>query len=415
MRTIDTIVIGGGQAGLAASYCLGELGVDHVVLERGRIGERWRRERWDSLHMLTPRWQSRLPGWAYRGPHPDGYMAMPELIAYFEAYARSFAAPVHAGVTVEAIVPAAPGYRVHTDHGTWRARAVVIATGHCDVPAIPAFATALTAAVHQLAPARYRNPGALADGGVLVVGASASGVQIASELARAGRDVTLAVGTHLRLPRRHRGRDILWWLDAMGVLAETTDAVRDLEAARRQPSWQLAGMPDGMPDRAVDLPAVQAAGVRVVGRITGAADRAVGVAGDLPATVAAAEARLARLLARIDAFAAARGLPDHGPAATLAPFVPPPAPPTLDLGAERITTVIWATGYRRDYAWLRVPGAVARGELVHDHGVVAVPGLYALGLRFQRRRASSFLDGVGDDARAVACHLARHLGHRAAA
>jgi putative flavoprotein involved in K+ transport len=411
MRT-DVIVIGAGQAGLAASRCLTERGVDHVVLDRGRIGERWRSERWDSLTMQTPRWQSRLPGWRYAGPEPDGFMTMAELIDYLERYATWIAAPVHAGVTVSRVAAGGDGFVVATDAGRWTARHVIIATGHCDVPVVPAFAAELPGDVHQVAATRYRNPAALPPGGVLVVGASASGVQIADELRRAGRDVTVAVGGHTRLPRRHLGRDIMWWLAAMGSLDETTADVRDLEAARRQPSMQLVGDPSG---RSLDLRALRDDGVRLVGRAIGADGGVVRFADDLASTTAEADARAARIVARIDAFATSRRLAPDGPPASVVPVAPGPSPAGVSLADDRIATVIWATGFRRAYPWLAVPGVIDRGELRHVGGVTPAPGLYALGLRFQRRRNSSFLDGVGADARYIVDDIARQLGARAAA
>lgn len=412
MQRTDVLVIGGGQAGLAASFWLTTHGIDHAVLERGRIGERWRSATWDSLRLQTPRWQSRLPGWSYSGPDPDGYMATGELVTYLERYARSFSAPLYAGIAVHAIAPTPDGYVAETSAGPWRARAVILATGYCDTAALPRFAHQLSSRVCQLVPTSYRRPEQLPAGGVLVVGASASGVLLADELRAAGRDVTLAVGGHTRLPRHHLGRDIYWWLDAMGILTESVHATHDLAAARRQPSMQLVGDASG---RSVDLHALQSTGVRLVGRAVDAQGETLRLADDLAATTAAADARARRLVGRIDAFASARGLAPRGPAATITPVNPGSTPTRLSLRDERITTVIWATGFRRDYSWLHVPGVLRDGELVHDGGVTPAPGLYALGLRFQRRRNSSFLDGVGDDARIVVDHLVRRLDRRHAA
>jgi putative flavoprotein involved in K+ transport len=397
MRRTDVVVIGGGQAGLAMSACLSARGLDHVVLERGRVGERWRSERWDSLRLLTPNWQSRLPGWSYRGPDPDGYMTSRQVARHLDAYARAIAAPVHAGTTVRRVDRALGGYRVVTDGGKWWAPSVVIATGMCDVPHVPPFAGAL--AVHQLVPTAYRRPGDLPAGGVLVVGASATGVQLADELQRSGRPTTLAVGRHVRLPRTYRGRDIMAWLDEAGILDERIEDAPDPERARRQPSFQLVGRADRA---TLDLPALAAAGVRLVGRVVGATGGRVELAGDLADTTRAADARLARLLDRIDAFAGGRG---ERPA----PFVAGAAPAELDLAAEGITTVLWCTGYRRSYPWLAVPVLDDRGEIRHDRGITPAPGLVVLGLQFMRRRKSSFIDGVGADAEELADHLAARL------
>ena len=413
MRTIarrtTVVVVGGGQAGLATSRCLSDRGIDHVVLERGRVAERWRSERWDSLRLLTPRWQSRLPGWRHGGAEPDGFMSMPEITGYLTDYARSFDAPVSTGTTVQSVEPDDGGYRVRTDAGTWRARAVVLATGQCDVPHVPAVATHLDRGVRQIVPSRYRRPDALEPGGVLVVGASASGVQLAHEIHRSGRRVTLAVGRHVRLPRRYLGRDVLWWLDRMGIFDQRLDELPDPAASLRQPSMQLVGRTD---HASVDLATLQDAGVRLVGRVEAIEDRSVRLSNDLERTSRDADARLDRLLDRIDAFARSRGIADVGSDTRPARVRPAPAPEHLDLRAEGIRTVLWATGYRRRYPWLRVPVLDARGEIRHRGGITAAPGLYVIGLFFLRKRKSSFIDGVGDDARELTAHLAAHLrGH----
>ena len=408
MRRTQTIVIGGGQAGLAMSRCLTDARVDHVVLERGRVGERWRNERWDSLRLLTPNWQSRLPGFRYDGPDPDGYMSKPDIVDFLDRYARSFPAPVEEGTNVLAVERAGIGYRVSTDRGGWEAPSVVIATGHCDTPLVPGIARQLPADVVQVVPSRYRNPQALPDGGVLVVGASATGVQLADEIQASGRPVTLAVGRHTRLPRVYRGRDILWWFDALGIFDESTEDVFDLAISRSQPSLQLVGRPDR---GTLDLPTLQDRGVRLVGRAVGIEGARVNFADDLVAHTAAADARLARLIQRIDVFAARTGLAaEVGPREPFRPFLwPAPAAATIDLRAEGIRTVVWATGFRRLYPWLKVPVLDARGEIRHEGGVTAFPGLYVLGLYFLRRRKSSFIDGVGHDALDLTTHLAAHL------
>lgn len=400
MRTTDAVVIGAGQAGLAMSHCLAARGIGHVVLERGRVAERWRSERWDSLRLLTPNWMSRLPGWSYRGADPEGFMTMPEVIGTLEAYAAG--APVVTGATVRALRPCAEGYRVATTAGDFAARAVVIATGQCGLPFIPAMAAGLPKAVRQVTPSSYRNPGLLPPGGVLVVGASASGVQLAEEIHRSGRPVTLAVGRHTRLPRRWRGRDILDWMDRAGVLEERAEDVRDLAVARAQPSLQLVGR-----ETDLDLGTLRSLGVRVVGRVDGVLGARVMLRDDLPQTTASAQRTLDRLLARIGPVADAEGAPGEAPPAPLVPFAP--TPPAIDLAAEGIRTVLWATGFRRDYAWLRVPVLDAEGEIRHRGGITPAPGLYVLGLRFLRRRNSNFLDGVGADAEALAAHLHAHL------
>jgi putative flavoprotein involved in K+ transport len=404
------IVIGGGQAGLAMSRRLTDQGRDHVVLERGRIAERWRSERWDSVRLLTPNWQTRLPGWSYQGPDPDGFMTMPELVGYFEDYARSFEAPVLDGTTVTSVRREHGHYLVDTDTGSWIADDVVVATGYSDRPFVPPVSTQMSPDLHQLAPSDYRNPDQLPAGGVLVVGASASGAQIADELIQAGRDVILSVGRHTRLPRRYRGLDIMWWLDQMGTLDDTVDDVSDIAAARAEPSLQLVGRPT---HDDLDLALLQEHGVRLAGRLAGADGQRVRFADDLYANTAAADARLRRVLSRIDAFIDRCGLTTEVDDPTpIQPVHPAAMCDHVDLAVRGVSNVIWATGFRREYPWLHVPVLDDRGEIRHDRGVCPVPGLYVMGLRFQIRRKSSFIDGVGDDAAELAEHMAaRHHHH----
>jgi putative flavoprotein involved in K+ transport len=402
---IDTIIVGAGQAGLAASRCLTERGIEHVVLERGRIVERWRSERWDSLRLLTPNWMSRLPGWSYTGPDPDGFMTAAEVISYLAAYARAAAAPVEEGQAVEHLRPVDGGFEVVTASGRWRAANVVIATGWCDRPALPAVAGRLDPGICQVSPSGYRNPGSLPPGGVLIVGASASGVQLADELARAGRQVVVAVGKHSRVPRSYRGMDIFWWLERLGSLDRTIDEMPDPAACRHEPSLQLAGRPDHMTP---DLGMLSRAGVELTGRLAWAVGDRVGFARDLDASLMAADARMRRVLADIEKHIVASGLIDE-----LLDADPPAGIAVdqqfdeLDLKDRNITTVLWATGYRRSYPWLHAPVLDASGEIRQRRGRTPVPGLYVVGQRFQHYRNSNFIDGVGRDAAAVAEHLAR--------
>ena len=413
MKRTHTLVIGGGQAGLSMSRCLLHRGIDHVVLERGRIAERWRSERWDSLRLLTPRWQTRLPGWWYQGADPDGYMTRDELVTYLEDYATSFAAPVETGVEVASVERDASGFRVVADAGAWLARNVVVATGHCMRSFVPPAAQALPSDVAQIVPSAYRNPWRLPAGGVLVVGASSTGLQLAEEIARSGRLVTLAVGRHTRLPRSYRGRDIQFWLEAMGVWNDTARHQRNLDASRREHSLQLIGSPE---HRSIDLAHLQSIGVRLVGRFHGVEGRSVLLAQDLAESMGAADARLGRLLRKIDEFIESRRLPERRVAAERVSTLPvPAAPATLDLDAAGIRTVLWATGYRRSYPWLALDVLDERGEIRHDGGVTPVPGLYVLGLQFLRTRKSSLLDGVGPDAAFLADHIVAWNGRGAAA
>ncbi|MGE0811859.1 MAG: NAD(P)-binding domain-containing protein [Vicinamibacterales bacterium] len=413
MRRIDTAIIGGGQAGLAMSRCLSDRRIDHVVLERGKIADRWRRERWDSLRLLTPNWMTRLPGFSYDGPDRDGYMRMPEVVAFLARYAQESAAPVVTGTEVIGLDAAAGGgYVATTSSGTWHARQVVVATGHCDTPYVPAMAARAPGWMHQLTPGEYRNPDALPPGGVLVVGASASGVQLADELSRTGRHVILAAGQHTRVPRIYRGKDIFHWLDRLGLLRQPAADVYDLAVSRAQPSFQLVGRPT---HEAIDLRGLAARGVQVLGRLTGLDGPWAAFDDDLIASTAAADLKLAMLLARIDRAA---GEDTDGPPP---PFVPH-WPAFVDARAERrhlgragITSIVWATGFRRRYGWLQAPVLDRRGEIVHDGGVTPLPGLFVLGLQFLRHRSSAFLDGVGEDARHLAASIARNLGQEGAA
>jgi putative flavoprotein involved in K+ transport len=406
MPSIYTVVIGAGQAGLAASHCLADRGIEHVVLERGRVAERWRSERWDTLRLLTPNWMTRLPGWSYSGPDPQGFMTAAEATAYFQGYADASAAPVLEHRAVLSINRTDDGFDVVTDQDRWTARHVVIATGWCDRPAVPAMARRLAPAVDQVAPSAYRRPDSLPDGGVLVVGASATGVQIADELRRAGREVMLAVGNHTRLPRRYRGMDIFWWLERTGSLDRTIDELPDPQRAREEPSLQLVGRPD---HGNLDLTTLAAAGVELAGRVLAIDGRHIRFGADLPATIAAADARLRRVLAGIDAHIDAAGLGaevlDPEPQQTLRVTG---TAGSVDLRARGITSVVWATGHRRSYPWLHVPVLDAAGEIRQRRGVTPIPGLYVLGQRFQHFRSSNFIDGVGRDAAFVADHLAAH-------
>jgi putative flavoprotein involved in K+ transport len=403
MNAVDTVVVGAGHAGLAMSAHLTADGRDHVVLDRGRTAERWRSERWDSLRLLTPNWMVRLPGSDYDGPDPDGYMTALALAELLDRYAAAFRQPVVQNTTVLAVQAADEGYRVVTDADTWQAANVVVATGACDVPAVPAVADRLHPSITQLTPPAYRNPARLPPGGVLVVGASASGLQIADELRRAGREVVLATGSHTRLPRRYRGMDVMWWLEATGVLDRSVDDVPDPARARREPSLQLVGRRDATD---LDLGTVSAAGVRVTGRLT-ALDGAVACFdASLGDSARIADDRLRRLLTRIDDHAAATGLdrevgePDPPP-----PLHLPDGIDRLDLPAAGVRTVVWATGYRRDHRWLPAPALNEHGELRQRYGITPLPGLFTVGQRFQTRRSSTFVGGSRNDAALIAAHL----------
>jgi putative flavoprotein involved in K+ transport len=401
-------VIGGGQAGLAMSRCLNERSIDHVVLERGEIAQSWR-QRWDSLRLLTPNWMSRLPGYRYEGDDPDGYMTTPEVVEYLSTYAERIAAPVQCHAPVTSVRLHDDEYSVTTSDGEWRCPTVVLASGPYNRADVPTLAGKLPPSVTSVTAADYRNPDQLEDGGVLVVGAAATGVQLADEIQRSGRPVTLAVGHHVRLPRVYRGMDIMWWLDTAGVLAERHDEVDDIERARHVASFQLVGSANR---DTIDLNRLQATGIRLVGKFAGVSDDGKAqFSGSLPNVCALADLKLGRLLNTLDDWAAENGLDREAEAPErYAPTeVPPDAPLMLPLGSRQFKTVVWATGFRSDYPWLQVPVLDHKGRVIHDGGVTPSPGLYQMGSTFLRRRKSTFIDGVGDDARELVDHLAGYL------
>jgi putative flavoprotein involved in K+ transport len=381
------------------------------VLERGEVANSWRRERWDSLRLLTPNWQSRLPGLRYEGPDPDGYMTMGEVTEFIERFAADSRAPVRTGVNVTSVRRADAGYVVTTNGGEIRCRAVVIASGACNQPSVPPFATAVPESVEQLTTFDYRDPAKLPDGGVLVVGASATGVQLAAELQRSGRPVTLAVGEHVRLPRTYRGRDVLWWMDASGVWDQRYDEVEDLTRARRLPSPQLVGTPERT---TLNLNTLTSMGVELLGRWAAVRDGRALFSGGLRNMFSLADLKMRRLLDTFDEWAQANGR--DGEVGSPERFEPTRAPSStrlqLELGSGEIRAIVWATGFRPDYGWLDVPVVDAKGQLRHEGGVVDSPGLYALGLPVLRRRKSTFICGIEDDAREVVDHLTRYLAMR---
>lgn len=406
MRT-TAVVIGAGHAGLAMSMRLTERSVEHIVLERGAVAESWRTKRWPGLRLLTPNWMLGLPGQPAQHPQPDGFLAASDVAELLRGYAQRIAAPVHAHTTVRLLRRGRQGYEVCTDDGAWRADAVVLAAGGAEVPVVPAWATALPESVAQRTALDYGGPDSLPDGGVLVVGASATGVQLAAELRHAGRPVTVAVGEHVRLPRTYRGRDVFWWLQATGVLGERHDQVDDLARARRLPSPQLVGSAAG-----VDLAALAASGVRLVGRLVGV-DRGVArFSGSLRNVCALADLKQARFLARADEWATAAGLDADLPPPSRPQRTPVPDRPCLQLhlAENDISTVIWATGFRPDHSWLDLPVVDRAGRLRHEGGVVAgAPGLYALGLPLLRTRASTYIHGAAADSEALAERLLSDL------
>jgi putative flavoprotein involved in K+ transport len=396
------------------SRCLAERSIDHVVLERGEVANTWKTERWDTLTLLTPNWQSRLPGYGYEGDDPDGYRAMPETIAFIERYAHVISAPVQTHTKVTSVRLSNGGYQVVTDQGEWQCRTVVLATGACNIPNVPAVAEAVPPAINTLTPTEYRNPDQLEEGGVLVVGAAATGIQFADEIHRSGRPVTLSAGEHIRAPRVYRGRDIEWWMDAAGILGERYDEVDDINRARSVPSLQLTGSPER---RMTDLNSLTDIGVKLIGRLAGINDGKAQFSGSLRNLCAMSDLKMNRMLNTIDEWATENGLDDEvDPPHRYEPTAVDASPPlSMDLGNGQIRTIIWATGFLPDYSYLDVPVLDRKGRVRHDGGVVDAPGLYLMGIQFLRRRKSALIDGAGDDARDLSAHLAAYLDQRAVA
>jgi putative flavoprotein involved in K+ transport len=379
-----------------------------VVLERGDVANSWRHERWDSLRLLTPNWQSRLPGYRYEGADPDGFMTVAEVVEFVSRFAAVAAAPVRTHTTVTAVRRAGDGYDVVTADGGFRCRALVLATGACNLPSVPPFHALVPASVERVTPFTYRHPLQLPEGGVLVVGASATGLQLADEIHRSGRPVTLSVGEHVRLPRVYRARDVLWWMEASGVWNQRYDEIEDLARVRRLPSPQLVGTPMRS---TLDLNALSASGIELVGRFAAMRDGHALFSGGLRNQFALADLKMDRLLDTFDEWART-GRPDAdvGPPERFeATRVPPTTRLDIDLRSGAIRSVVWATGFRPDYSWLDVPVLDRKGHLRHDGGVVDAPGLYAIGLPVLRRRKSTFICGAEDDARELVAHLADYL------
>ena len=379
-----------------------------MIIERGEVANSWRNERWDSLTLLTPNWQSRLPGYSYSGDDPDGYMTMPELVEFIDQYASFVDAPVQTNTAVTSVRHDSELFEVTTENGVFESRCVVLASGACNLPSVPKVSEGLPHGIDSVTTHDYRNPEQLRSGGVLVVGASATGLQLADEIHQSGRPVTIAVGEHVRLPRTYRGRDIQWWMHHAGILDEGIEDVDDIVRARGLPSPQLVGSRDR---QILDLNAMTDTGVNLVGRLMNIRDGVAQFSGSLRNVVSLADLKMGRLLDSIDEWAATSS--DAASFAAAERFertrVGDSPPLSLDLNSGEIETVVWATGYRPDYSWLDLPVLDRKGKIIHDEGVVRFPGLYVLGLPFLRRRKSSFIHGTEDDAQYIAAHLAGHL------
>jgi putative flavoprotein involved in K+ transport len=410
--SIDTLVVGAGQAGVAMSEHLSKLGVPHLVLERDRIAERWRTGRWDSLVANGPAWHDRFPGLQFDDLDPDAFAGKERVADYFEAYARKFNAPIRTGVEVKSVVRNAgrPGFIVETSKGRIEANRVVVATGPFQRPVIPPIAPK-DGTIVQIHSAEYRNPQQLPEGAVLVVGAGSSGVQIADELQRAGKKVYLSVGPHDRPPRSYRNRDFCWWL---GVLGEWDKEVAT--PGREHVTIAVSGARGG---QTIDFRVLARQGITLVGLTKAFSGDVVTFESDIAANLAQGDENYLSLLNAADAYVARNGLdlPEEPEARNTLPDPECVTHPILelDLAAAGVTSIVWATGYAVDYSWLNVNALDAKGKPRHQRGVSTEPGVYFLGLPWLSRRGSSFIWGVWHDAKHIADHIAtqhKYLSYR---
>jgi putative flavoprotein involved in K+ transport len=400
------LVVGAGQAGVAMSEHLGRAGIPHLVLERGRIAERWRSGRWDSLVANGPAWHDRFPGMEFPGS-PDGFVPKEGVADYFAAYAKKFEAPIRCGVEVLSVERRSgqAGFRVETSQGVIEADQVVAATGPFQVPLMPSLVPE-SVDLMQIHSADYRNPGQLPEGAVLVVGAGSSGVQIADELVRAGRKVYLSVGPHDRPPRSYRGRDFVWWL---GVLNKW-----DAEATpgKEHTTIAVSGAYGG---QTIDFRQLAARGIVLVGRTVACEGGTMQFSDDLATNIERGDANYLSVLDEADAFLVRNGisLPEEPEARRFLPMPGCVTDPIRSLALKRagITSIIWATGYSADYGWLKVDALDGDGRPRHQRGVSSEPGVYFLGLPWQTRRGSSFIWGVWYDAKYVADHIVKQRGY----
>ena len=394
-ESVDVAIIGAGQAGLATSWYLTQANVDHVILEAGRVAETWRTRRWDSFCLVTPNWTVKLPGGEYAGPDPDGYMNLTELVDHFQLWADSFHAPVQESCSVAALDADSNNFVLTTSSGKIRARTVVVASGGYQRAHLPPNANQIPDSVIQIVAEDYTNPDAIPPGAVVIVGSGQTGCQLAEELHQAGRKVILSCGRCPWAPRRMGGQDLVWWVVESGWWQRTPDQLPS-------PAARLTGNPQNTGHgRGHDLHyrTLQAMGVELVGHYIGAADGTVHFADDLAATVAAGDAMSAFFKKWIDAVCEKRGIP--------VPWeMPPPmqvdARAELDIAREGISTVIWTSGYRPAYGWVHFPVFDEMGFPIQRDGSSSVPGLYFMGVHFQRKAQSAVLYGVGEDAELVA-------------
>jgi putative flavoprotein involved in K+ transport len=403
-ESVETLIIGGGQAGLAMSERLSRRNAPHLIVERHRIAERWRSERWDSLVANGPAWHDRFPSLTFSGIDPESFATRQQIVGYFESYAKQIAAPIRLGVNVEAVRSDRAGFRVDTSAGAILARNVVVATGPFQRPLVPTVVPSADG-IAQLHSSAYRNPGQLPEGAVLVIGAGSSGVQIADEMVRAGRRVYLAVGPHNRPPRRYRGRDFVWWL---GVLGEWDTKV--VSPGTEHVTIAVSGAHGG---HTVDFRDLAARGITLLGSAGTYRDGILELLPNLARNIALGDANYLSMLNAADAYVAEHGLdlPEEPLAHRIAPDPPCVVDPARELNLRRagITSIVWATGYALDFDWLELPAFDEKGRPAHDRGVSVVPGLYFLGLSWLSRRASPFIWGVWHDADHLAGHIAARL------
>lgn len=404
MERIETVIVGGGQAGLAMSYYLGRLGREHVVLERARVAERWRSQRWDSLMFQFPNWSIELPGRSFTGTDPDGFSHKNAVIAFIEDYASWSKAPLRTGVEVTAL-GSGPGpgrYLLSTSEGVIEARNVVVATGPYQRPRIPPLAAGLPPDIVQVHAGDYRGPNQLPPGAVLVVGSGASGCQIAEELLAAGRPVLFAIGRHRRVPRRYRGHDVFWWRRTLGHLDRKAE---NTPREAREPPPLVTGVGGG---HDVNIRAYADGGMTLLGHVREVRDGKVALANDLEESLARGDRTFDEFRSAVDIYLGNHDIDESGARESSGPRISPRHVDTVDLRASGVRSLIWATGYSLDFGWIDLPIFDARGEPLQRRGVTSAPGIYFLGLAWLYKVKSSFLYGVGEDAE----HLAEWISER---
>jgi putative flavoprotein involved in K+ transport len=405
MERVHTVIIGAGQAGLSMSYQLALRGLEHLVIERGRVAERWRSERWDTLMFQFPNWMLRLPDYPYTGADPDGFMHRDGVVRFIEDFAARISPPLHCGIRVTGLQQSpSERLKVETDHYAVEAQNVVVATGPYQMPSVPPFSNELPITVCQIAANRYTHARVLPPGDVLVVGSGGSGCQIAEDLMQSGRRVYLSVGRHRRVPRRYRDKDFGWWQETMGA----ADQIIKGPSHGTLPPL-LTGVAGG---RDIDLRELARQGATLVGSLGAVREGRLNFTPDLEQNLAIGDATFAQFVHSVDEYVVSQrlelpqapetsgGRPHHATASKL------PAISILDLKSAGITSVIWAVGYQYDFGWIKCPVFEANGRPVHRRGVTTTPGLYFLGLPRLHKIKSAFLWGVSEDASFLAEHIA---------